>query len=184
MKFFAVIFVGLATPWSLAQGVRATADSAPIRLPPTAFSRLPKNVVSFLQRRGCTVPQTYLSRKPHNVVHGEFRRRGQTDWAVLCSRDGESSILVFWRGSTKSVSEIARAPDEGYMQTVAGGAKVGYSRMIEAVGRGYIISHYKSYGGPKPPPIDHQGIDDIYAEKASVVRYRYRGRWLELQGAD
>jgi hypothetical protein len=140
--------------------------------------------VQFLQARGCTIPQTYLSREPHNVISGEFTRQGQIDWAVLCSRGGESSILVFWRGSTKFVSEIAKAPDRGFLQTVSEGGKIAFSRAIESVGGEYILSHYKEYGGRKPPPINHQGIDDAYVEKASVVRYYHRGKWLELKGAD
>jgi hypothetical protein len=140
--------------------------------------------VRYLQGRGCTVPQTYLSREPHNVISGEFARKGQTDWAVLCSRGGKSSILVFWRGSTRSVSEVAKAPDRGFLQTTGEGGGVGFSRLIEAVGRDYILSHYKAYGGRRPPRVTHQGINDIYVEKASVVRYYHRGKWLELQGAD
>ena len=184
MKLLTVLFFSLAASWGAAQDKWAAADSATLRLPPAAFSRLPKNIVQYLQGRGCTIPQTYLSREPHNVISGEFARRGQTDWAVLCSRNGISSILVFWRGSTKSVSEIAKAPDTGFLQTVSEGGKIAYSRAIEPVGRDYIMSHYKGYGGRKPLPINHQGIDDAYVEKASVVRYYHRGKWLELKGAD
>ena len=184
MKVFTVLIFGLAASWGVAQDKWAAADSATLRLPPAAFSRLPKNIVQYLQGRGCTVPQTYLSREPHNVISGEFARRGQTDWAVLCSRDGVSSILVFWRGSTRSVSEIAKAPDVGFLQTVNGGGQIAYSRAIEPVGRDDIMSHYKAYGGRQPPLINHQGIDDAYVGKASVVRYYHRGKWLELKGAD
>ena len=38
--------------------------------------------------------------------------------------------------------------------------------------------------GPEPPPIDHQGINYAFIEKASVVLYWYEGQWLCLQGAD
>lgn len=184
MRLFTVILLGLAAWWGADQDRRAAADSATLRLPPAAFSRLPKNIVRYLRGRGCTIPQTYLSREPHNVIEGEFARRGQTDWAVLCSRRGESSIMVFWRGSTRSVAELARAPDRGFLQTIDGDGKVGFSRMIEAVDGDHIIKHYEAYRGPKPPPLNHQGINDAYVEKASVVRYFYRGRWLELRGAD
>ena len=184
MKLLTVLFFGLAASWSVAQDKWAEVDSATLRLPPAAFSQLPKNIVQYLRGRGCAVPQTYLSREPHNVISGEFARRGQTDWAVLCSRNGESSILVFWRGSTTSVSEIAKAPDRGYLQTVSEGGKIAFSRAIEPVGRDYILGHYKAYGGRKPPRITHQGINDAYVEKASVVLYYHRGKWLELQGAD
>jgi hypothetical protein len=184
MKFLTVLLLGMAASWSVAQDKWAAANSATLRLPPAAFSRLPKNIVKHLQGRGCMVPQSYLSREPHNVITGEFARRGQTDWAVLCSRSGVSSILIFWRGSTKSVSEVAKAPDSSFLQTVSEGGKVAFSRAIEPVGRDYIQSRYKEYGGRKPPRITHQGINDAYVDKASVVLYYHHGKWLELQGAD
>jgi hypothetical protein len=53
-----------------------------------------------------------------------------------------------------------------------------------AVGRDYILKHYHEYGGPQPPGIDHEGINDAYVEKGSAVHYYYLGKWLELQGAD
>ena len=182
--FFLILAASCLVHGSGAQDRWEAADAAVLRLPPAAFPQLPRNIVRYLQARGCTVPQTFVSAEPHNVISGEFARRGQTDWAVLCSRGRESSIIVFWRGSTNSVSEIARAPDKSFLQTVDGEGRIGFSRKIDAVGRGYVVAHYKAYGGPKPPPIDHQGIDDGYVEKASVVLYFYRGRWLELQGAD
>lgn len=184
MKLLAVLVFGVAASWSVAQDKWELADSATVRLPPTAFKELPEKVVRNLQGRGCTVPQTYLSSKPHNVISGEFARRGQTDWAVLCSRNGESSILVYWRGSAEAVSELAKAPDKVFLQTVTGGGRIAFSRAIEPVDRAYILRHYQAYGGRKPPPVSHQGIDDAYVEKSSVVRYFYRGRWLELKGAD
>jgi hypothetical protein len=184
MKLLTVLFFGLAASWGVTQDKWAAADSATLRLPPAAFSQLPENIVRYLQGRGCTIPQTYLSSGPHNVIGGEFARRGQTDWAVLCSRSGESSILIFWRGSTRSVAEIAKAPNRDFLQTITEGGKVGFSRMIEAVETDYIIKHHQADRVPKPPPIKHQGINDAYVEKASVVRYYYRKRWLELQGAD
>ncbi|SRR6266478_7673090 len=160
------------------------ADSATERLSPTSFRQLPENIAQHLQERGCTVPQSFVGSGPHNVISGQFAKNGQTDWAVLCSKDKVSSILVFWRGSTKSVSEIAKAPDKDFLQVIDVGEKIGFSRVIEAVVGDYITDHYNAYGGPKPPPIDHQGINDAFVEKASVVRYYYRGKWLELQGAD
>jgi hypothetical protein len=62
--------------------------------------------------------------------------------------------------------------------------QIGYSRAISPVGREFIMRHHQGYGGVKPPPIDHQGIDDAFVGKASVVLYFYRGKWLELTGAD
>lgn len=42
---------------------------------------------------------------------------------------------------------------------------------------------YEAFGGPTPPPIDHDGLDE-YTGKASVVHYWYDGKWLTLQGMD
>jgi hypothetical protein len=160
------------------------ADASIVRLPPTAFPRLPRNIVRELQARGCTIPQTFGDQKPHNVVSGEFFRKARTDWAILCSRNRTSSILIFRGGSAQKISEIAKAPDGTFLQTIDDKERIGFSRAISAVGRDYILSHYRDYGGPKPPPIDHQGINDAFVEKASVVHYYHRGSWLKLQGAD
>jgi len=185
------IFITLAAasllslaPTGGAQESWREADSATIRLSPTAFPRLPRQVRRSLLSRGCTIPQTFADTKPHNVISGEFAKRGQTDWAVLCSRNRVSSILVFWGGSARSVAEIAKGEDRNFLQVVGGNGEIGFSRSIIAVGRDHILNHFREYGGRKPPRIDHQGIDDGYLEKASYVLYYHRGRWLELQGTD
>jgi len=187
MKLGTLIFIGFVL--TLAQQATAqdkwkNADEATLRLKPTAFSQLPKNIVLSLQRRNCTVPQTFGNSAPHNVIRGQFARRGQFDWAVLCSRNRVSSILVFWNGSTKSVAEIARSLDKDYLQTIDDTTNIGFSRAIDVVGKSHIFAHYLEYGGRKPPPIEYQGINDAFIEKASFVHYFYRKRWLKLQGAD
>lgn len=158
-------------------------ESHIIRLQPGAFAQLPTQIVRALQEQGCTVPQSFVDPQPHNVVQGELRRKGQMDWAVLCSRDGHSSILVFGNSSPTRITEISRLSDGIFVQGIGGG-KLGYSRRIGIVGKQFIIEHYRAYGGPEPPSIDHQGIDDAFLEKASVVHYYHGGRWLELTGAD
>lgn len=187
MKLLILIFISSMLAFSLqvnAQDKWQVADEAIVRLKPAAFSQLPKNIVSFLEKRSCTVPQIFGETKPHNVIRGEFARSGQFDWAVLCSRNRVSSILVFWNGSTKSVAEIASSDDKSFLQTVDGAGNAGFSRAIDVVGKDYILEHYREYGGRKPPQITHQGINDAFVEKASSVHYFYRKRWLELQGAD
>ena len=114
---------------------------------------------------------------------GEFFVKGQISWAVLCSTGGQSGILVFRNDSDTKPDELARAEDRNYLQGDVGGVIV-YSREVSVVERQYIVRHYRAYGGPEPPPIDHQGINDSFLEKASVVHYWYQGRWLQLTGAD
>jgi hypothetical protein len=184
---FAVFFVTLMPV--LAQSppaLRAQFDEAErriVRLPPTAFPELPGNVVTELQRRGCTIPQEVFTEKRNNVIHGEFAKPGQTDWAVLCSVNGVSSILVFWGGTAKDPAQLAAHEDRIYLQGIDE-HRIGFGRSLSVVGRAFIVDHYQAYGGQKPPAIDHQGLNDAFIEKASVVHYFFRGKWLELQGAD
>lgn len=182
LRVWMLVVVWLGTPLiSLSRSVPPPAllqDPAIKSLPPSAFSQLPRSIVRYLQSRRCRIPQYWLNRAPHNVISGAFARRGQRDWAVLCYASGYSSVLVFWKGSVGAVAEIARVKEED---------RDGYGRAISAVGRDYIVSHYEAYkqpDTPKPPTIRHQGIDVGIMEKASTVHYYYRGKWLELQGAD
>src|SRR5688572_13873626 len=112
---FAVACLLCLAQGSAAQDRWREADSATLRLSPTAFPHLPSQIRRNLQSRGCTIPQTFADTKPHNVISGEFARRGQTDWAVLCSRNKVSSILIFWAGSTRSVAEIAKGEDRNFL---------------------------------------------------------------------
>jgi hypothetical protein len=164
------------------------ADRQVLRLPPNAFTQLPANIVADLNRRGCTIPQVpgdvgLETPDRQNVIKGEFAKAGQTDWAVLCSVNRVSSILIFWNGSVESVSEIEKRPDIDHLQGWDGG-RVIYSRHIAPATADFIAGHYEAYGGPKPPPLDHLGVDDQFVGKASIVQYFYNGKWLELTGAD
>ncbi len=160
------------------------ADIETPRLSPKMFTQLPASIVSHLEKRRCTVPQSFAGGKPHNVISGEFIKRGQSDWAVLCSINRTSSILIFVGGSVSNVLKIAESQDSGFLQTIDGDGTVGFSRQIGVVDGAYIEDHYREYGGPKPPPITHSGIEDAFLEKASTIHYYHRGKWLALQGAD
>jgi hypothetical protein len=160
------------------------ADEQTVRLPPSKFPQLPPAVRDELNRRGCRVPQLWEATKPGNVISGSFIHAGQIDWAVLCSVRRVSSVLIFRNSSSDHVIEIARGADISVLQVIGGDNKIGYSRAISPVGREFIMRHYQAYGGVRPPPLDHLGIDDAFVEKASVVHYFYRGKWIVLTGAD
>ena len=154
-------------------------------LQPNVFSDLPASIRTELEQRGCSIPQSFPDSTPHNVVRGRFTSPDEVDVAVLCARDSTLTILVFRKASTDSVVELASQPhlDERMAGDTAG--TFWHSRAIGSVDSSYIMIRFEAYGGPKPPPVlDHEGINDIYVGKASVVWYWYRGRWLQLQGAD
>ncbi|MDE0489397.1 MAG: hypothetical protein F4222_12010 [Gammaproteobacteria bacterium] len=163
------------------------ADEETVRLPPEAFEDLPHMIQEELTARGCTIPQAFhTDLGKSNVVRGHFTQSDQTDIAVLCSRERVSSILVFRGGSEQDVAELAPAPDANYLQGTGDG-EIGFLRALGVASPEYIRSCYealKAYGVPDPPPLDHEGIDDYFVEKASRIWYWHEEAWLRLAGAD
>ena len=163
------------------------ADEETVRLPPDAFDDLPDAVQKELTVRGCTIPQRFhRGLEKSNVIRGHFTQADQTDIAVLCSRERVSVILVFRGGSVKEVAELASKPDAHYLQGIGNG-EIGFSRVLGVASPEYIRYCYEAleqYDVPKPPPLDHDGIDDYFDGKASGIWYWYGGKWLSLAGAD
>ncbi|MBL0314113.1 MAG: hypothetical protein IPP78_15735 [Holophagaceae bacterium] len=86
-------------------------------------------------------------------------------------------------GGIKNPSFIGSAMDIEYLQGMEKG-KIVFSRKIATISKKAIIDNVTNYNAPKPPPIDHQGIDDIFSRKASSTLYFYRGKWINIQGGD
>lgn len=128
-------------------------------LRPAAFPDLPKNLITEWERRGCTIPQPYTTDRKSNVNRGEFARPGQTDWAVLCSTQGSTSLVVL-NGKETNSGVLARIPDNP--------GRI-FDWFIRPVGRKFIVGRYQAYGGPKPPPIDHQGRPHSLPELFSLT---------------
>jgi hypothetical protein len=148
---------------------------------PDQLRGLPTNIVIELKKLNCLIPQGILDHT--NAIEGEFALKGKKDWAVLCSTNGKSHIHIFWGGPKKCPGAIAERSDEDYLYKQSN-ADWEYYRGLGKVGEKFIIDHYEAYGGPKPPPITHDAIDDRWLEKASVVHYCHQGKWVELTGAD
>jgi hypothetical protein len=169
--------IGFASCLAVAAGSLAAQDQVR-NLKPFDFRELPPKVREALDSSSCTIPQppSTPSSNPHlqNVIRGEFQQKGEFQWAVLCQRpDRGVSVLVFGDSGQKPAVAATFTADQHACWT-----------LITAVGKHFINEHHRTYGGRKPPPIDHQGIDYGICEKASVVYYYYQGHWLELAGAD
>jgi hypothetical protein len=157
------------------------------RLQPSAFPNLPATFRKRLEARGCTVPQQNYegNQKLSNVIHGEFSKKGQQDWAVLCSKDGNSSIVLSWGQPTSCPSELASQSDLVY--ELLDGT---YIREIAPITRNDIIGISVVGGGdgvhvpPNYPVLDHAGIDDAFLGKASEIHFCSEGKWITLQGAE
>ena len=149
---------------------------------PDQLEQLPAGIRERLDKLECRIPQSASGR--NNVIQGEFTRPGQQDVAVVCSDGERSRILVFWGGPSSCPSELAEEEERRFLYQTGPGGKWEYYRSLAPVDLGYIVDHYEAYGGTTPPPINHEGINDAFEEKASVVHYCYEGKWLELTGAD
>lgn len=158
------------------------AEAAIVRLSPSAFADLPPQLRTALEHRGCTIPQPYdAGGQKKNVITGGFTSAAQTDWAVLCSREKRSAILVFRGGRSDHVDSLAEEPDSQYLQVVAGGREIGYSRLL-AVAKPKVVR--RRFTHRTLPAVDHDGIENTFLGKASVVWYRSGGKWMQVSGAD
>ncbi len=147
--------------------------------PPAEFLDVPAWAIAELNARGCRIPQaSHFKNERHNVIRGEFVAKGQIDWAALCSKNGRSSITLLSTNKTACTQELAAADDSVYLQQVAQNQQA-YSRMISAAPNSEIALAVKQNDG-----LDHEGIVDEFAEKASTVFYCRDGKWIELPTGD
>lgn len=153
------------------------------RLPPDSFPGLPENVREEMRRRHCTVPQGSDLEHPHNVIAGRFAAADQVDWAFLCSRDGASSIHVIWGGGERCETPLEAVGDRAFLQGL-GGDSIGFSRRLMPVERDRMVRYAKAFDGPPVPEVWHQGLEDYFEGKASVVLLCVGGEWIVLAGVD
>ena len=191
--WFLAINLSIGTAFAKDEHAASIAVKSILRLSPSAFSQLPDAVVDELAKRKCKVPQVGVPgdnpSKSYNVISGQFKKPGQSDWAVLCSADEHSRILIFLNGRADEVESIGgisadRDSLQGWGQDEQGQEQFMFSQIIPSVDREYILERYERYGGMKPPLIDHEGISVGLSGKYSIVYYWYKGKWLILQGAD
>jgi len=125
------------------------------------------NHAKILNEYGCKIPVTISGWDVDFLVSGNFADSSQEDLAVLCKKNENNYIKIFWGGENQCNDEISS-----------------WGESLEAVDGEYIINHYEAYGGPEPSNITHQAINDIMLGKSSIVYYCSNGSWLEFTGAD
>jgi hypothetical protein len=90
---------------------------------------------------------------------------------------------VFHAGASNEIEELAEQPDLQYLQVVSGAGKIGYSRQLATATPTKIRRHFLDKKRV-PRNIDHDGVEDTYIEKGSVVWYHSGSKWMKLSGAD
>jgi hypothetical protein len=170
----------------------AKKDTAVRKLQPADVAELPPAFVEKLNARGCVIPQfgevgragesggLAAANEATNVIHGEFARHGQDDWAVLCSKGGSSTIVIFWGKPTACPASLARLEDAHYLKR-GKDKKVRYSRAIRALGESDLGDRAGAAG---LKPFKHQGIDDRFVGKSSAFFYCSEGKWKIFPAKD
>jgi hypothetical protein len=174
------LLVFALTAWSPPQDTPGQAVATVVRFPPSKFPSLPRPIASDLLKRGCRIPQkANLPPKssPVNVVKGQFLVRGRDDWAVLCSIQDTSRILVYHGAVPTPIDSLGKSADLHALTT----SKFGYSRVITEANRRRLRQVASLRQSIRFPRFDHSGIEDNVAG-ISEVRYFSDGRWMNLLG--
>ncbi|HET8995777.1 MAG TPA: hypothetical protein VFN42_03840 [Acetobacteraceae bacterium] len=152
-------------------------------LPVASFPELPAAVADELTRRGCLVPQTYEAHQPENVVHGSFQQPGSSDWAVLCSVDGEVKLLVFLGSDAAAPMTIGSAAETQRVQPYPGGSAMGFNWGIDRAGA-EAVREAQTGLRPRPARIDHDALADSVVEQRTIYHYYKSGHWVLLDMPD
>jgi hypothetical protein len=145
-------------------------------LPPTSFPELPAGVVDVLDQRGCLIPQTYQAHHPENVIHGSFQRAGSADWAVLCSVQGNVSLLVFFASAPGEPAIVATGPETRRLQVHDSTGVLGFDWAIDAASPQTV--HDAQIGlTPKPPALDHDAVADSVVDRRTKYHYFSKDGW-------
>jgi hypothetical protein len=157
-----------------------------VRRTPSSFKSLPRSIARHLESNGYTIPQIWTDKSldpkeiPPNVIHGSFRRQGQVDWAVLCSRNDSSAIVIFWGGSTSNTARLRHSSDDDWLQSIDEERHQGYSRYIEVANPKRI----REVGEGLPSGKIHDGVEEFFEGKASSVFYFDKSGSHEFHGDD
>jgi hypothetical protein len=176
--------VGTPEPRSDSQRAGPALALDTLLVSPTAVSQLPVETRTVLIAQGCLIPKSGNPLKL-NIVSGTLATRGQTDWAMLCWRDQESYILIFWGGRDTCPPLIQFERDSIPASTVPVGAFHPDRYILVLDTREYgSIGDWPPAPAPQPNDLNHDVLDDGIAQKASVRWYCQAGVWWQLPGGD
>ena len=170
-----------------------TTEAARLRwvhlLSPDSFPALPHPVHDSLLSRHCQIPLPGAGR--FNVITGAFTAKGATEWAVLCSVHDTSQILILNAKDGTVVDSLNRSGDAEWIQGNGNNTSL-FSRMIDVVPKD-VLSVVPAdttsedalyFGAFLPKPIDHDGINEMFLDKAGTTLYFGQGHWIRVSSAD
>jgi hypothetical protein len=148
-------------------------------LSPDSMPEIPLNVRAALRGRGCLVPQ-YFNGERRNAYGGAFSAKGAAEWAVMCSVNGDSQILIIASSTGAVVDSVALGNDAEAMDHDNGKWDFTRTFAVYRLGPGDMDEIPASL----PRPIDHDALDIPIFGKASSAHYLVRGKWYYVMTAD
>ncbi|MCE5272009.1 hypothetical protein LLH00_12105 [bacterium] len=146
-------------------------------LPPAYFRKMPKDIVSYLERKNIMIPQVSWGGTARNCISGEFYTQGKTDWAVLCYENGNSYVLVFKDGKTDRIDKILEEP--AYIESLVL-PEISFSWVLSVadttVMRKVLATDEKMVSEAKAATI-HQGLVHADEGDANYIYYHYQDKW-------
>lgn len=144
---------------------------------PESVRQLPTGIRQDLARRQCLIPKYKgeTDRQDAAYTSGHFRSGTSVDYAVVCDLAPHKGQYVLVYSNSKGVWK-GEVIERGEGELWVGNAS-----------REYILEHARAYAPEELkslPPLDHNGVNVGFGEKASIVYYFSEGKWLSLQGAD
>ena len=168
-----VVIAGRSTPYLIRH------------LPVNSFPELPLRIQDALDRRGCTIPQTYEAHGPENVVHGSLERAGSSDWAVLCSAQGTVSLLVFFGERTEGTQPavLASTTETERLQAHGATGALGFDWGIDRA-TPQQIEEAQSGMAHRPARVDHDAVAEAIVDHPTTYHFYAKGAWSRLQMPD
>lgn len=154
-------------------------------LPVSSFPELPAGVQDALNRRGCTIPQTYEAHGPENVVHGSLEHAGSSDWALLCSVQGTVSLLVFFDGRTAESEPVVlvSATETQRLQVHDATGVLGFNWGIDRATPQQV--HDAQIGMERRPArVDHDAVADSVIDHRTTYHFYAKSAWTRLEMPD
>jgi hypothetical protein len=153
---------------------------------PESIQQLPTEVRQDLVKRQCLIPKYKggIENEAGAYMMSHFRSGTSVDYAVVCHTPSLriQNVLVYsrskgaWTGEVIFGGKFDPAPHADKCEVTVGIATPKY-----------IVDHAQVYAPEELkslPPLDHNGVDVGLCEKASIIYYFSKDKWLVLQGAD
>lgn len=144
-------------------------------LPLDSFPDLPPGVAAQLGLRQCMIPQSFEAQQPENVIHGSLRAPGSSDWAVLCSVRGMTTLYVFFGGQFDAPISLRTQRDTEWLGAEPGDHVFGSAWGISLSSAAEMRASPQLRQELHP---DHDGIQDARLERGATIRYYEEGKWM------